>query len=91
MSDDPAERKRAYLKIAPSILEFAGVIGSREFHVDTMRKFVILRVGKVAPDSPGRVLRELRLEGRLDYSVLNRRQSLYKFHPNANTNQAGDP
>jgi hypothetical protein len=32
-----------------------------------------------APDSPGRILRELRLTGKLNYVVINRRQSLYQF------------
>jgi len=33
----------------------------------------------IAPDSPGRILRELRLRGWLNYVVINRRQSLYQF------------
>ena len=40
---------------------------------------------RIAPDSPGRILRELRLNGRLDYVVLNRRQSLYQFRARRNT------
>jgi hypothetical protein len=30
-----------------------------------------------APDSPSRIMRQLRLEGHLDYEVVNRRQAKY--------------
>jgi hypothetical protein len=32
----------------------------------------------VAPDSPSRILRELRKQGRVDYIVVNRAASLYR-------------
>jgi len=80
MSDDaPVERARVYGKIAPLILEFSRDQAGKVFHVEQLRKFVEGRATDIAPDSPGRVLRELRLEGRLDYVVINRRQSLYQF------------
>jgi hypothetical protein len=50
----------------------------QEFHVEDVRQHVLKRV-VVAPNSPYRILYELRREGRLDYKVLNRRQSLYRF------------
>jgi len=78
--DDRKERARVYVKIAPLILEFARVMGTREFHVETLRRFVRHYYPEIAPDSPGRILRQLRIEGRLDYSVINRRDSLYQFH-----------
>jgi ribosomal protein S25 len=49
------------------------------FHVDDLRQHVLGQVAQIAPDSPGRILRLLRERGRLDYIVLNRRQSLYLF------------
>lgn len=33
---------------------------------------------KVSPDSPSRILRQLRREGRVKYTVVNRGQSLYR-------------
>jgi hypothetical protein len=77
--DDTAERERVYGRIAPLILEFWGNKGGREFHVEELRQYVLTRVPLIAPDSPGRILRELRLQGALDYIVTNRRQSLYRF------------
>jgi hypothetical protein len=34
---------------------------------------------QVAPDSPGRILRQLRRAGRVDYRIVNRAQSLYEI------------
>jgi hypothetical protein len=47
------------------------------FHMDTLRKHVAKVVGKVAPDSPGRTLRQLRSYGAVQYTVLDRSKSLY--------------
>lgn len=47
------------------------------FHMDTLRKHVQQRIGKVAPDSPGRTLRQLRSNGMIAYDVLDRSKSLY--------------
>jgi hypothetical protein len=77
--DDVAERRRVYGRIAPLILTFARKHAGQKFHVDQLRRYVRRHVPDIAPDSPGRILRELRLEGRLHYVVLNRRQSLYQF------------
>ncbi|MER8385227.1 hypothetical protein NKH14_06845 [Mesorhizobium sp. M1380] len=76
--DAPRERTRVHSKIAPVIMDFARNNVGQAFHVDQLRLFV-LQHADVAPDSPGRILRELRREGKLDYAVINRRQSLYQF------------
>ena len=34
--------------------------------------------GKIAPDSPGRILRQLRQHGHLDYTVIYRAESIYR-------------
>ena len=78
-STDRKERARVYAKIAPLIMDFSRIHAGKEFHVEQLRIFVRSRVPDIAPDSPGRILRELRLEGRLNYVVTNRRQSLYQF------------
>lgn len=81
MSDDQAERRRVYSRIAPTILEFRVACSSGTFHVEDLRRYVLQRVPAIAPDSPGRILRELRLNGLVDYVVINRRASLYQFRP----------
>ena len=54
--------------------------GCHEFHMDQLTEYVQANLAEaLAPDSPGRILRQLRKVGRLEYIVLNRQQSLYKF------------
>ena len=80
MSDDaPEERQRVYARIAPLILAYAEEHAGGAFHAEDLRHFVLSREPAIAPASPDRILRELRLMGKLDYEVLNRRQSLYQF------------
>jgi hypothetical protein len=43
--------------------------------------FVEDRVGAIAPDSAGRILRALRRAGRVNYIVLDRSASLYAIVP----------
>ena len=77
--DDREERRRVYGRIAPLIIAFADEHAGGTFHAEDLRIYVRDRAPEIAPDSSSRILRELRLEGRLDYEVLNRRQSLYQF------------
>jgi hypothetical protein len=77
--DDPGERERVYAKIAPLIMSFREDHAGALFHVEELRVFVREQLPEIAPDSPGRILRALRLEGRLDYVIINRRESLYQF------------
>jgi hypothetical protein len=78
---DREERERVFARIAPVILEFKQERPNGTFHVEELREYVCERMPEIAPDSPGRILRELRQVGLLDYVVLNRRQSLYQFRP----------
>lgn len=77
--DDPPERARVYSRIAPLILAYRDAHAGQAFHAEDLRQFVLTREPTIAPDSPGRILRELRLQQKLDYEVINRRQSLYQF------------
>jgi hypothetical protein len=79
--DSPADRERVYDRIAPLILEFQRCCGERLFHAEELRTFVRDRVPEIAPASPDRILRQLRLEKRLGYEVVNRSASLYRFSP----------
>lgn len=51
--------------------------GRAEFHMEDLTEFVRAR-STIAPDSAGRILRDLRRNKVIDYTVVNRAQSLYK-------------
>ncbi len=51
------------------------------FHMEELRDFVIHEVGKLAPDTPGRVMRGMRQRGAINYEVLSRSESLYRQLP----------
>lgn len=53
--------------------------GEDTFHAEDLLRWVRERLPSIAPDSPRRILGELRLEGALNYEVLNRRASLYRI------------
>jgi hypothetical protein len=74
---DKEERRRVYSRIGPLIMAYARDHVGRAFHAEDLRQYVLELAPEIAPDSPGRILRELRLNGQLDYVVINRRQSLY--------------
>ena len=82
-NDAPEERARVFSRIAPHVLAFKDERPTGVFHAEELLNYVVERLPDIAPDSPGRILRELRLLGRLDYVVLNRRQSLYQFRVRA--------
>lgn len=53
--------------------------GRPQFHMEDLRNHLRASGIAFAPDSPSRILRELRLAGRIDYRVVNRRASLYEI------------
>lgn len=75
------ELSRVADRIGEAILAFAARQGSRDFHADDLRRFVAESMGdaNIAPGSPDRILRDLRQRGELDYVILNRSASLYRF------------
>ena len=69
-------------KLAGAILAFCRKRlerGQPEFHAEELLAFVGARVLGLAPDSPSRVLRLLRREGRVGYAVVSRKDSLYRL------------
>ncbi len=48
------------------------------FRMDELTEYVRLRTS-VAPDSPGRILRQLRRDNTVDYILVSRRESLYSI------------
>ena len=50
----------------------------REFHMQDLRDYLSEHCCNFAPDSPSRILRQLRLQGAVKYEITNRRQSAYR-------------
>jgi len=51
--------------------------GQRRFHIQDLHDYIAART-QIAPASPDRILRQLRLEGKFDYRVVNRSESHYE-------------
>ena len=71
--------ERVFDCVAPAITQFRAERGENEFHAEELRQYVLKQLPNIAPDSPGRILRAMRLKGFLDYTVVSRRASLYQF------------
>lgn len=52
----------------------------QEFHMDDVTEYVRLQ-HQIAPDSAGRVMRDLRQRGKINYEVVSRRDSRYRALP----------
>lgn len=80
-----SDLKSVSKRIGEAVLTFAAqraLLNNPQFHAGDLRKFVDAIVGtKVAPGSADRILRMKRQSGELNYTVINRSQSLYKFVP----------
>lgn len=80
--DEQAENlERVSLKIARHVLQFCADCLAQEtvrFHASDLCKFVIDQMPNIAPDSPSRILRDLRRKQQIDYKVISRKDSLYE-------------
>jgi hypothetical protein len=75
----PRELKRVKSEVAPLILAFWKEKGNgAQFHMAELTKFVAART-TIAPDSAGRILRDMRQGGEINYRVVSRRESLYRI------------
>lgn len=54
--------------------------GNKQFHMRELHDY-IFQATQIAPASPDRILRQLRLKGKCNYKVLDRRASLYEVLP----------
>ena len=70
---------RVYSRIAGHIITFHDERRGQYFRAEDLRQYVLDREPSIAPGSPDRILREMRLKGVLSYEVVNRRASLYQF------------
>lgn len=74
--------ERVVVKIGPVVLAFCRQIlidGRPRFSMRELTAYVRRCVGEIAPDSPGRTLRELRKSGALNYELVSRKASLYQL------------
>lgn len=81
MTEQEENKTRVRDRIGKLIREFYYMrrnVGG-EFRAEELRTYVLSRDRTIAPASPDRILRDLRQSGELDYEVLNRRASLYRF------------
>jgi hypothetical protein len=82
MSKDPQqalELGRVTHNLESAICAFANMARKRTFKADELRAYVTRRVPGAAPASPDRVLRNLRAKSILDYEVISRSESTYRF------------
>lgn len=70
--------KRVGGRIGPTVLEFCADHLGQQFYMRELESFVSTRVPG-APDSPSRILRDLRQSNHIDYVVVSRSQSLYRL------------
>ncbi len=76
------EKQRVAKDIAPAIIQFCKnriASGQHQFRMQDLLAYVRVMAGPAAPDSPSRILRDLRDTGKLYYLVVNRRRSLYRI------------
>lgn len=67
-------------RIADAIFTYCrGKVGC-QFHADDLRLFVTNAVGVCAPGSADRILRRMRQDSIVDYTVVSRRKSLYRVN-----------
>jgi hypothetical protein len=77
-----SELKSVSARIGDSIVGFYQhrlAVNLPEFQADDLRRWVQLEVGRIAPGSADRILRAKRQSGALNYTILSRSQSLYRF------------
>jgi hypothetical protein len=70
-----ANLERCSERIAAAVLEFCRP--GRQFQMAELNEYCGERVGNLAPDSPGRILRLLRQAKKVKYRVIDRRNSEY--------------
>lgn len=83
IAEQARQKMRVGGRIGGIIIEFFQSHGKgKQFHAADLIEFVndFSAAGEyIAPDSPGRIMRDLRRDGRINYRVINRAQSLYEI------------
>jgi hypothetical protein len=76
MTQQSLDLTRVKSRIAPLIVAFCRQRVQDRFTMRELVEYVAGAIG-VAPDSPSRILRDLRAAGAVEYVVLSRKNSLY--------------
>ncbi len=82
--DQEQNLERVSKRIAASIETFCRDVLTtmpHRFRMEDLLSHVRRDVGVIAPDSPSRILRQLRSKGQIDYVVVDRAASLYQLFP----------
>lgn len=85
--EQPANLARVGGRIGPHVLEFCRIIrdlsarhgGEPEFRMGGLVGFILARGVQCAPASADRILRQLRAQGFVAYTVVDRAASLYRI------------
>lgn len=83
MTEQRQNLRRVADAIGASVVAFVEqrlASGQPEFSMEMLRAFVVAR-GASAPDSAGRILRDLKQRGRVNYVVVDRSKSRYRAMP----------
>lgn len=79
MTDQDTQLARVNSRIAEHVVAFLAEVGGvGTFRAADLQQYVSDRM-TAAPGSADRILRKLKRDGLIDYVVLNRRGSLYRF------------
>ena len=76
--------ERVGVRIGRSVEQFweLRLKGEQVFHVDDLLHWVRTMVSEdIAPDSPGRIMRDMRKKGAINYQCIDRRDSRYRALP----------
>ena len=76
-SEQAENLARVTAKIGDAILRFCRSRLGETFRMEELVRFVRAET-TIAPDSPSRILRQLRSQGLIGYEVLSRKDSLYR-------------
>lgn len=80
-SDQASERRRVAGEVQRAVLEFCALrlrLGAAEWRMSELTEYVRDRV-ICAPDSAGRILRQLDASGQLSYELVSRAESRYRI------------
>jgi len=79
MSEQQHHLTRVTDNIGATVVEFCQRRLGSGFCAAELRGYVTQRHPLIAPESPGRILRELKKRGVVDYELVSRAQSLYRM------------
>lgn len=77
--ESKVERARVRARIRDAIKRFLRANVGKQIHSEELHAAVAKELGKVAPGSCDRIMRLLRQDKEIEYSVISRRESLYSI------------